>query len=43
MFGGIAFLISGNMACGVNKTDLIGEVRPDTHAEVWPSRAATST
>ncbi|HEX2499720.1 MAG: TfoX/Sxy family protein [Actinomycetes bacterium] len=33
MFGGIAFLINGNMACGVNKTDLIVRFDPDTHTE----------
>jgi TfoX/Sxy family transcriptional regulator of competence genes len=34
MFGGIAFLINGNMACGVNKTDLIVRIDPGTHADV---------
>lgn len=34
MFGGIAFLINGNMACGVNKTDLIVRFDPDTHVDV---------
>jgi len=29
MFGGIGFLVNGNMACGVNKQDLI--VRLDDH------------
>ena len=23
MFGGVAFMVSGNMCCGVNRTDLI--------------------
>jgi hypothetical protein len=31
MFGGIAFLIGGNMACGVNKEDLIVRVDPGEH------------
>ena len=31
MFGGIAFLIGGNMACGVNKEDLIVRIDPDEH------------
>ena len=34
MFGGLAFLINGNMACGVNKTDLIVRFDPDTQADV---------
>jgi TfoX N-terminal domain len=34
MFGGIAFLVNGNMACGVNKTDLIVRFDPDIHADV---------
>ena len=32
MFGGVGFLISGNMACGVNKEDLIVRVDPERHA-----------
>ena len=28
MFGGVGFLINGNMACGVNKADLIVRVDP---------------
>jgi len=28
MFGGIAFLINGNMACGVNKNALIVRIEP---------------
>lgn len=31
MFGGIGFLINGNMACGVNKDDLIVRVDPAKH------------
>jgi TfoX/Sxy family transcriptional regulator of competence genes len=31
MFGGMAFLIGGNMACGVNKEDLIVRVDPGEH------------
>lgn len=34
MFGGIGFLINGNMACGVNKDDLIVRVDAATHADV---------
>jgi TfoX/Sxy family transcriptional regulator of competence genes len=32
MFGGVGFLLNGNMACGVNKDDLIVRVDPDRHA-----------
>lgn len=32
MFGGIGFLINGNMACGVHKNDLIVRVGPDDYA-----------
>jgi hypothetical protein len=30
MFGGLAFLLHGNMACGVYSGDLIVQVAPDT-------------
>jgi TfoX/Sxy family transcriptional regulator of competence genes len=33
MFGGIGFLLHGNMACGVNKGDLIIRVGPDSYAQ----------
>ena len=33
MFGGIGFLLRGNMACGVNKEDLIIRVGPDYYQE----------
>jgi hypothetical protein len=29
MFGGIAFLLNGNMACGVNGPDMIVRLAPD--------------
>ena len=32
MFGGVGFLIHGNLACGVNKNDLIVRVGPAKHA-----------
>lgn len=32
MFGGLAFLARGNMACGVMNDDLIVRVGPDGHA-----------
>ncbi len=32
MFGGICFLVNGNMDCGVIKDDLIVRVGPDKHA-----------
>lgn len=31
MFGGIGFMLRGNMACGVNKDDLIVRVGPDRY------------
>jgi TfoX/Sxy family transcriptional regulator of competence genes len=31
MFGGVGFLLNGNMACGVNKDDLIVRVDPERH------------
>jgi TfoX/Sxy family transcriptional regulator of competence genes len=33
MFGGIAYLVNGNMACGVNGENLIVRVGPEKHAE----------
>jgi len=33
MFGGIGFLIQGNMACGVNGNDLIVRVGPDQYTQ----------
>ena len=31
MFGGLSFMVSGNMACGVLKDDLVVRVGPDAH------------
>src|SRR6185436_10716958 len=31
MFGGVGFLLNGNLACGVNKKDLIVRVDPEKH------------
>ena len=33
MFGGVCFMLNGNMACGVHKTDLIVRVGPEKHAQ----------
>jgi hypothetical protein len=33
LFGGVCFLLNGNMACGVNKNDLIVRVGPGKHAQ----------
>lgn len=33
MFGGVGYLVMGNMACGVNKDDLIVRVGPDKYEE----------
>ncbi len=32
MFGGVGFLLNGNLACGVNKEDLIVRVDPEKHS-----------
>jgi len=34
MFGGVGFLVHGNMACGVHKDDMIVRVDPGRHAEL---------
>ena len=31
MFGGVGFLLNGNLACGVNKDNLIVRVDPEKH------------
>jgi TfoX/Sxy family transcriptional regulator of competence genes len=33
MFGGVGFLVHGNMACGVHGNDLIVRVGPDRYAQ----------
>jgi hypothetical protein len=33
MFGGVCYLLNGNMACGVNKNDLIVRVGPEKNVE----------
>jgi TfoX/Sxy family transcriptional regulator of competence genes len=33
MFGGIAFMVNGNMACGIVGDDLMVRVGPDNHDE----------
>jgi TfoX/Sxy family transcriptional regulator of competence genes len=32
MFGGVGFLLNGNMACGVHKDDFIVRVDPEKHS-----------
>ena len=34
LFGGVGFLLKGNMACGVQSEDLIVRVDPGKHAEL---------
>ena len=34
MFGGVGFLLKGNMACGVNQDNLIVRVDPEKHASL---------
>jgi TfoX/Sxy family transcriptional regulator of competence genes len=41
MFGGVGFLLNGNMACGVNKDDLIVRVGPEAYESAL-SEAYTS-
>ena len=34
MFGGVGFMVHGNMACGVNGDDLIVRVGPEAYGEL---------
>jgi TfoX/Sxy family transcriptional regulator of competence genes len=34
MFGGVGFLLNGNMACGVNKDHLVIRVNPEKHSSL---------
>ena len=34
MFGGVGFLLGGNMACGVHKENMIVRVDPEKHAKL---------
>ena len=34
MFGGVGFLINGNMACGVNQDNLVVRVGAERHEEI---------
>ena len=40
MFGGIAFMLNGNMFCGVIRDDLMARVGPDRHEEALASPGA---
>ncbi len=40
MFGGIGFLINGNMACGIHKQDMIVRLNPDDFAAALKSPGA---
>ncbi len=40
MFGGVGYLFHGNMACGVNKLDLIVRVGPGMYQEALSDPAA---
>jgi hypothetical protein len=33
MFGGVGYLLQGNMACGVNKDDLIVRIGPESYGQ----------
>jgi hypothetical protein len=39
MFGGIAFMVGGNMCCGVNGDDLVVRLDPDRADELLESEA----
>jgi TfoX/Sxy family transcriptional regulator of competence genes len=40
MFGGLCFLINGNMACGVLNNDFIAKVDPESHDSLLKKPAA---
>jgi TfoX/Sxy family transcriptional regulator of competence genes len=40
MFGGIGFLLHGNLACGVYKDDLVVRVAPDKHTSLLKKAGA---
>jgi TfoX/Sxy family transcriptional regulator of competence genes len=40
MFGGIAFMLNGNMFCGITRDDLMVRVGPDRFEEALASHAA---
>ena len=40
MFGGVAFMVHGNMACGVVKEDLMVRVGPDAYDEALDQDSA---
>lgn len=40
MFGGVGFLVHGNMACGVHKEDLIVRVDPAKHEKLLKKPSA---
>ena len=40
MFGGVGFLIGGNMACGVHKEDMIMRVDPAKHEKLLKKPSA---
>jgi len=40
MFGGVGFLVHGNMACGVHKDNMIVRVDPDKHEKLLKKKGA---
>ena len=40
MFGGLSFMMGGNMACGILKDDLVVRVGPDSHEKALANRHA---
>ena len=43
MFGGLAFLLDGNMACGVRGDDLLVRADPPCTTPTWPRQACGRT
>ena len=40
MFGGLSFMLGGNMCCGIVKDDLVVRVGPDSHEKALANRHA---
>jgi len=40
MFGGVGFLVHGNMACGIHKDNMIVRVGPDKHEKLLKKKHA---
>ena len=40
MFGGLSFMLSGNMCCGIVKDDMVVRVGPNSHGEALAKKHA---